>query len=525
MAGGKQTPRQKMINLMYLVFIAMMALNMSKEVLSAFGLMNEKFENTNKSAKLVNDNLLTGLQGRADDDPTRYKEPYDKAQEISKLSNDFFTYIETLKTSITEKIELTEDKKLPYEQMDKGEVIDTEWFAGDNYSDKGNEIIKKFNDYREGVKKILGDDVSYKFLKDNLDQKFNTDDVKPSQSGVNPQPYLSYHYKGFPSIASLAKLSALQNDVREIEQEAYNLFLGNSLKQAASMKNYQAMVITDKSVYFAGEPIKGKVVLGRYDKSTVPSEVVVNGSKINLSNANAFADGQVQLNMTAGGLGEHKFTGHFTFMEEGAPVKVDILNSNYVVVARPNTATIAADRMNVVYMGVDNPISASFSGVPSDKVTVTASSGTLRKTGDGKYILQPSQAKEVVITATGILPDGKAVSDKKVFRIKPIPKPLGTVRGEYAAKGSAQNLKLVTIGAKFEDFEFDVNLNVTEFTIIFPGGLGSNVISGSKLDDSAQRKADRLKPGDIVRITGIKTKISGLTIPVKPATDATFTVQ
>lgn len=523
MAGGKQTPRQKMINLMYLVFIAMMALNMSKEVLSAFGLMNEKFENTNESAKLVNENLLTGLERRAEDDPTRYKEPYNKAQEISKLSNEFFTYIGTLKTSITEKLELTEDKKLPYEQMDKGEVIDTDWFNGDKYSDKGEEIIKKFADYRENVKKVLGDDVSYKFLKENLDQKFNTNDIKDSQGIV--KPYLDYHYKGFPSIASLAKLSALQNDVREIEQEAYNLFLGNSLKQAASMKNYQAMVITDKSVYFAGEPVKGKVVLGRYDKSTVPTEVVVNGAKINLSNANAFADGQVQLNMTAGSLGEHKFTGHFTFMEEGSAVKVDILNSNYVVVARPNSATIAADRMNVVYMGVDNPISASFSGVPSDKVTVSASSGTLRKTGDGKYILQPAQAKEVVITATGVLSDGKTVSDKKVFRIKPIPKPLGTVRGEYAAKGSAQNLKLVTIGARFEDFEFDVNLNVTEFTIIFPGGLGSNVISGSKLDDSAQRKAERLKPGDIVRITGIKTKISGLTIPVKPATDATFTIQ
>ncbi len=523
MAGGKLTPRQKMINLMYLVFIAMMALNMSKEVLSAFGLMNEKFEKTNESAKLVNENLLTGLQGRAEDDPTRYKDPYAKAQEISKLSNEFFTYLGTLKTSIVEKVKLTEDNKLPYEQMDKGEVIDLAWFNGDNYSDKGNEIIKKFNDYRENVKKVLGPDVSYKFLKDNLDEKFNTNDVKDSQ-GITKQ-YLDYNYKGFPAIASLAKLSALQNDVREIEQEAYNLFLGNSLKQAASMKNYQAMVITDKSVYFAGEPIKGKVVLGRYDKSTVPTEVVVNGAKINLSNANAFADGQVQLNMTAGGLGEHKFTGHFTFMEEGAPVKVDILNSNYVVVARPNSATIAADKMNVVYMGLDNPISASFSGVPSDKVNVTASGGSLRKTGDGKYILRPAAGREVVITATGTLPDGKAVSDKKVFRIKPVPKPFGTIRGEMGnVKGPVSNLQQVTIGAKFDDFDFDVNLQVTQFTIIFPG-IGSQVIDGTRLTPGAVRMAERLKPGDVVRVTKIKTKLSGVDLVVKDAAEVTYTIQ
>ncbi len=523
MAGGKLTPRQKMINLMYLVFIAMMALNMSKEVLSAFGLMNEKFEKTNESAKLVNENLLTGLQGRAEDDPTRYKDPYAKAQEISKLSNEFFTYLGTLKASIVEKVKLTEDNKLPYEQMDKGEVIDLAWFNGDNYSDKGNEIIKKFNDYRENVKKVLGPDVSYKFLKDNLDEKFNTNDVKDSQ-GITKQ-YLDYNYKGFPAIASLAKLSALQNDVREIEQEAYNLFLGNSLKQAASMTNYKAMVFTDKSVYFAGEPIKGSVVLARYDRSTVPTEVVVNGAKINLSNANAFENGQVKINMTAGGLGEHKFTGHFTFMEDGKAIPVAIESSNYVVVSRPNSATIAADKMNVVYMGLDNPISASFSGVPSDKVSVTASSGSLSKVGDGKYILKPAAGREVVITATGTLPDGKAVSDKKVFRIKPVPKPFGTIRGEYAAKGPASNLKIVTIGAKFDDFEFEANLQVTEFTIIFPNGLGSDVIQGTRLTDAAQRKADRLKPGDIVRITGIKTKLTGVNLQIKQAADATFTIQ
>lgn len=522
MAGGKQTPRQKMINLMYLVFIAMMALNMSKEVLSAFGLMNEKFENTNEAATMVNTGLLEGLEIKAADDPTRYKEPYQKAQQISKLSNDFYNYLGTLKTSITEKLVMTDDNKLPYEQMDKGEVIDSGWFIGDKYTDKGNEIISKFNQYREEVKKVLGTDVSYKFLTQNLDQKFNTDDVKDSQGIV--KPYLDYHYRGFPSIASLAKLSALQNDVKEIESEAYNLFLGNSLKQAASMKNYQAFVITDKSVYFSGEPIKGKVVLGRFDKSTVPTEVVVNGSKINLSNANAFSDGQVILNMTAGSVGEHKFSGKFTFMEDGQAVPVDIQNSNYVVVARPNSATIAADKMNVVYMGLDNPISASFAGVPNDKVSVSASSGSIRKTGDGKYILRPAAAREVVITASGTLPDGKVVSDKKVFRIKPVPKPFGTVRGEYAAKGPVSNLKVVSIGAKFDDFDFDVNLQVTEYTVIFPG-IGSEVIKGTSLNEGARRMADRLKPGDVVRFTKIKVKLSGVDLVVKDAADATFTVQ
>ncbi len=524
MAGGKQTPRQKMINLMYLVFIAMMALNMSKEVLTAFGMMDEKFASVNKSAEQNNEKLLQALAMKADDEPARYSESNRMALEVQKLSKSFYDYLGTLQADAIEGFKIDEETgKLPYEQMDKGQGIDYGWFIADKLTPKGEEIKARFKKYRDEFKAVLGNDTKYQFLLDEIDRRFNTNNVK-TKDGIEKE-FLDYHFKGYPAIASKAKLSSFQNDVKELENEAYNLFLGNSLKQAASMKNYQAMVFTDKSVYFAGEPIKGKVGLIRYDKSTVPTEVVVNGTRINLSNANAFSDGQVNINTVAGGLGEHKFTGHFTFMEDGQPVKVDILASNYVVVARPNTATIAADRMNVVYMGVDNPISASFAGISSDKVTVTASSGSLRKTGDGKYILQPAQAKEVVITATGVLPDGKSVSDKKVFRIKPIPKPFGTIRGEYAAKGPVSNLKQVSVGAKFEDFEFDVNLQVTEFTIIFPGGLGSDVINGTRLTESAQRKAERLKPGDIVRITGIKTKISGLSIPTKPASDATFTIQ
>src|SRR5690606_41759227 len=101
-------------------------------------------------------------------------------------------------------------------------------------------------------------------------------------------PQLEYHFRGGPAVASLAKLSASQHDIKELEHEAYNIFLGNTLKQEASMRNFKAYVITDKSVYFSGEPVKGRVVLGRFDNQTVPSQVVVNGSQINLSNPNAF---------------------------------------------------------------------------------------------------------------------------------------------------------------------------------------------------------------------------------------------
>lgn len=521
MAGGKQSPRQKMISLMYLVFIAMMALNMSKEVLSAFGLMDEKFEGANITSKNTNKTLLDGLGMRAQDEPKRYGEPYAKAQQVQKISDDFFGYINSLKADAIQGFEIDpETKKLPYEQMDKAQGIDYSWFEGDGLSAKGSEIMARFKKYRDDLKAVVGNDVKYKFFLEDIEKRFNTSDIK-NKDGQEID-YLDYHFKGFPAIASKAKLSAMQNDIRELEHEAYNLFLGNSLKLAASMKNYQAMVISDKSVYYQGEQIKYKVVLGRFDESTVPTSVTVNGSAIPQSRIKM---GQVEGSSVAGSIGEHKFTGKFTFMEDGEPVVVDILNSNYVVVGRPSTATISADKMNVVYAGLDNPISITVEGITSDKVSASVTNGTLTKVGNGKYMLKPGSGRELTVNATGTMPDGKAITSKQVFRIKAIPRPSGRIRGEVDAKGPASNFANVNITAIMEDFDFPVNLRVTQYTIVFPG-MGSETVSGGGLPESAKMKAQRLRPGDVVRITNIKAKLEGVTgVLVKDPTPATYTIQ
>src|SRR5690606_2067700 len=401
-----------------------------------------------------------------------------------------------------------------------GQEIDYGWFEKDGLSAKGQEIVGRFEKFRKDFKDIVSDDTKYGFLQKNIDKKFATNPVK-NKDGKDI-PYLDYHFKGYPAVSSLAYLSSLQNDVRQLENEAYNLFLGNSLKQAASMKNYQAMVIPDKAVYYQGEPIKYKVVLGRYDTSTVPSSVVVNGATMPQSRMNA---GQVEGTSVASGLGERKFTGKFTFLEDGKPVVVDILNSNYMVVSRPSSATISADKMNVVYAGLDNPISVTVEGITSDKVTASASNGVLKKVGNGKFILTPGMGKEVVITATGTMPDGKAISSKQTFRVKVIPRPRGTIRGTMEAKGSANNLLISDIGAMLEDFDFDVKLRVTEYTIVYPGMASDRVTGGGKLPESAKSKIERLRPGDRVIITNMKVKMDGVDLPIKDATPATFTLQ
>src|SRR5690606_14637709 len=153
-----------------------------------------------------------------------------------------------------------------------------------------------------------------------------------------------------------------------------------------------------------------------YDESTVPTSVTVNGGNAKIEN------GQAVFSIGAGALGEHDIKGEFVFMEDGKPVPIPI-EGNYVVVPKPNSANISADKMNVVYIGVDNPMTISFAGVPDNNVTAAAP-GLTKGSAAGKYNWRPQGGStEATVSVTGKLPDGSPVSDKKTFRVKTIPAP------------------------------------------------------------------------------------------------------
>ncbi|KFF07744.1 type IX secretion system motor protein PorM/GldM [Flavobacterium hydatis] len=496
MAGGKLTPRQKMINLMYLVFIAMLAMNMSKEVLSAFGLMNEKFESANASSNESNAEMLASLDSKAEEAKGEFAAAAQTAHKVEAISKDFYNYISTLKADVVKGFDKdAATGKLPYEEMEKGDNTDN-WFTGEGYTAKGNEIIAKINQYKTNMKALLSDK-KYKAIVAEIDSKFDISDVK-NKEGLKDK-FLAYHFKGFPAVASVAKLSAWQNDVQKAESDVYSAALGKAAIATTSYNNYKAIVVLDKNAYFQGETVTGKVVLGRYDENTKPTSFSGPG-KID-------SNGQAIISITAGGVGEQSINGQFTFLEDGKtiPLKFD---GKYVVVPKPNSATISADKMNVVYRGVVNPISVSFAGVADNKVVASAP-GLSSAGKPGKYNMSPGTGTETTITVTGTLPNGSTVSDKKTFRIKGIPAPVGTIRGEMGiVKGPKSNLEVVTIGAKLVDFDFEVGLDVVGFNFKIPG-QATVVVSGDKLNAQCKAALSKAGRGDQVTISEIKTRLVG----------------
>ena len=152
--AGKASARQKMINLMYLVFIAMMAMNMSKEVLSAFGLMEAKFSDSNEATINRNDKLLLELNTKASENPQEFKVPAARAQKAKIASDKLYAYLETLKVELLREGGYEVDPetgKLPFEAMDKTDILDEAWFTGDGLTKKGQEVMDKLKNISSSV--------------------------------------------------------------------------------------------------------------------------------------------------------------------------------------------------------------------------------------------------------------------------------------------------------------------------------------------------------------------------------------
>lgn len=498
--AGKLSPRQRMINLMYLIFIAMLALNMSKEVLGAFGLLNEKLEKSNAKATAGNAAAYDGLALKAEESPDKYLEESKKAQEVKTLSSELNSYLSDLKSKMTEKV----DDKTDYQVMDKSDYLDRTFFNGDKYSAEGQEFVDKIDNFRTKVTEILGEKSP---LLPIINERFSTGDDKGKVEDREGRSvdWLNYHYEGYPLIASLTKITQLQADVKTTEEDVLSAMLQGQLTQEVSMTNYTTLLESPKSAYFAGENFDGQLVLGRKDATTKPNrvELTLDGKELKEDDYE-IQDGRVLLKVNTGNVGEHTIEGNLIFAQDGEEVEVPV-KQKFTVIPKPNSAVISADKMNVVYRGVSNPMTISIPGVGN----VNANAPGLKSAGGaGRYIMNPGTGREVTISVSGKLPGGDVVSDRKTFRIKDIPRPSGTVRGEFGEiKMPRSNMEIATVGAILEDFDFDLNLAISGFKFKVPGQPTVEV-RGNKLDSRAKAALQRARRGDAVQIFDIEAYIT-----------------
>jgi len=241
MAGAKETPRQKLISLMYLVFITMLALNVSKEVLDGFGQMFVKIEDANVRISESNDVLIETIRVNADEKGGKWIGHKRTAEEIKKESDNFFNEIEKIKSTITEKQKEKDPELRNYAEMDKGEALDVIWFKEGSDAAKTS-FVEMINNYKGRVIQVFGS--QYPESIEMVEARFFTGDMNynvKNRDNVD-EPWLDANFKGFPLISSLAKLTLMQNDIRQTENDVFATLMGKELKMSSKV-NEQIILV------------------------------------------------------------------------------------------------------------------------------------------------------------------------------------------------------------------------------------------------------------------------------------------
>jgi len=525
--AGKETPRQKMINMMYLIFIAMLALNMSKEVLSAFGTLTEELSETNIELQVRNDQFMQGLEEKAQEQAAKYLDLKLKADSIRDISADLYDYLENLKEGAYVSAEEQQIKRDDYEKLDKTVYFEQLLLNGANLKPAGQEFMDKMDNYRDEFYRIASSDPKLESIADEVKEKFKTDDVQGKQG--KPQSYLNYHYKGMPMIAAITKITLLQSTIKNIEAQLLSTMLEGKLKIEASLTNFEAIVVPDKAAFLPNENFTGKIILGKNDETLKADKVIINGNELDDESMQA---GQTLLDFPAGRVGSNKISGQFQFIEEGDPVIIPV-DFEYEVVPPPNSAAVSADKMRVVYEGVKNPFTISIPGIDANRIQVRApgikkGKELMNEFGVTETFNGPSDyeidltgqtevdfgddASKITISVSGSTADGATVGPfNTVYTVRELPTPVAAFDGEYGELGiSRMDLINGNMTAKFENFNFELPLIVSSFDLLVDGTLYP--CSGSELSMTAKQAV--AGASGVISVENIKVRGLGVDIKI-----------
>jgi gliding motility-associated protein GldM len=481
-------PRQKMINLMYLVLTALLALNVSSEILNAFKVVDASLQNSSANLTAGNETLYKSLAEKLKDPKSAIKAEIwaPKAEQAKKLSDALNTYIEDLKMQLKKESDLT---KVDGKESYKEDNLDAATRLFDTKGE-GKILEAKLLAYRKAMLDI-DPEIRTKF------EKTLPIDVAPpiSQDGTK-KDFTTAYFHMTPSVAGITLLSKFQNNVKNAENQVVTFCHSKIGEVEVHMDKVGVLTGQNSSYLMPGQELVVTAGVGAYSSST-NATISINGSPVTVAN------GQGTYKTTVSGTGEHTVPINVTFTgEDGKPVTVP--SSIKYTVGTPGGAAIMLDKMNVFYIGVPNPITIS-SGSGWDKTQVSASGCTLSGS-NGNRVVTVSGGTAASITVTA---DGK--SSKFDFRVKTIPDPIGMVGPSKGGKIQSNIFKAQDfLRAELSNFDFDARFNVVGSTVYFAGaGFSSgggvqtgNITSGSLAP--IKSKMELCKPGSTVTFDELK---------------------
>ncbi|MBC7425414.1 MAG: gliding motility protein GldM [Bacteroidia bacterium] len=520
------SPRQKMINMMYLVLIALLALNVSKEILKAFHLMEVSFETAKDQTTIKNNDVMAKFAANMADPAKKAKtEKWDaKAKQATAISKKFVADIEAIKTKlITEaggrkEHEASEDpKSLTELQQPDNMEKHANYFVVENNGANGLKMQKDINDTRIALIGLLNDpDVrDSKALTSRLDKQTPLRADNPTSGDHNT--WVSANLEHSPLAGVITLLTKIQNDAKSLEAEVLNNLVLQIDAKATIFTDTDVKIIARSSNVMAGQYYEADIALMAYNKDAV-NKIYVNGIPIDV------VDGLGKYRQIASGTNNNTFEARID-VEGPDGIKQQTAKAEWSSFVP--SGTISADAMNVLYIGLSNPMSISIPGVTPANTIVTPGPGVnLTKTGEGKYTATVSAVtgNKSFIRVSAKMPDGSTKQmAEQPYKIKPIPKPEALwgalASGTYPKQALCGQPKLFAgLGA---GWAFDgVNFTVTRYEVVLASrknGVKTLNVVGSAITPACSL-INQANSGDIIVIQSIKASGPGGDRTLNPLT-------
>ncbi len=460
------SPRQKMINLMYVVLMALLALNVSTEVLNGFSLVEDSLKRTTLNATMENIAIYDDFAVQMKKNPQKVKQWYDKSQKVKEMSNNLYNLADELKLAIVQEADGKDGDVRNIRNKEDLEAATQVMLAPGR--GRGKELYDAINAYRNSMLGMVTDYKQKKVIASNLTTEIPKDAMA---MGKNWQEYM---FESMPTVAAVTLLSKLQNDVRYAEGAVLHTLVSNIDVKDIRVNALNAYVIPNAQTVVRGDKFSARIVMAAVDTTQVP-QIFIGGKEMDLPGG--------LYETIAGRTGDFTLEGYIQVENGNGELIKREFSQKYSVV--DPSATVSADLMNVLYAGFSNPLSISVPGVPVTKIQASMSGGTLQPVGPGKYIARPSTpGQNVTITVTSTNTGRAQQMGTFTFRVRrlPDPTPYIVVKDESGAdrfKGGGLSKAQLTaadgIGAAIDDGILDVPFHVQSFETVFFDNMGNAV--------------------------------------------------
>jgi gliding motility-associated protein GldM len=488
MAGGKQTPRQRMMGILYLVLLGLVALSVPDNLLDAFkNIKNSLDTSTSNVEKGISTTYTSFENSKLKEQHDRAQPIYDRAKKATALAKALNDYIQALRERLTAEGGGINTTTNDVEKRDNLDVSPRVMIT----QKKGEELRQKITETRSSLLALLKND------KERAGVNFSLEAVDPpATAGQGPKKNWeeAYFGEGIPLGATITTLAKIQTDNKNAENEVVKKILGEAEQAQVNLDKFAAVAVAPTSYVLVGQPYTAEVFLTAYDSHLSP-RIVVGGSPITVD------AGKGKYTGSTSSEGVHTWSADISFKDNDGKLQMYHTPPQTYMVSKPS-AVVSPDKMNVLYIGVPNPVSVSAPGIAKEKLKVNMTGGSLSGS-NGHYVATVTALGDATVSVSGELSPGKvAFLGSSLFRVKRIPDPKPQFAGKSSGNTSAANIRAQDrLFAKLEGFDFDAKFNVTRFTLMIAKPRQDVIIlsaNGGELTSAMRSAMNGVTPGTTV---------------------------